>query len=446
MAAMAGPGTPAGRGAPGATPLGQGLRPRTRPAAGVGEPAAFRMVGGCAALALAGFLLFALALLAATPDVAGGFVAGQRLLLAVHLLGLAFLPPAVAGAALHVLPVLLRGAPDPRLGRAALPCLAAGPFLAVGVARHVPWLAWGAAAVEGAGLALVAAQVALLVLRAPRGKLLVASRLGVAAATAHAVLAGALGAVLLGVRWRSWAGIPHERLVGIHLHLAAAGWLTLLVVAVGRTLGPMLVLAPAWRRRRLPLEEAGLVLGLWLLIGGLAAASRPALAAGSALLVAAFARFAALTVRTLRGSRLPAAEGPGTHLALGLLFLGQAVALGCLALAGAGGTRVLVAYALLLLLGWAGGVTLGFLGRLLALSAWTWWPPGPRPRQAAFYPRGRWLGEAACFGLGAQLAGAGALAGSTGAVRAGAALLVVAALLALAGAAGTFSAAARAGR
>jgi hypothetical protein len=80
-----------------------------------------------------------------------------------------------------------------------------------------------------------------------------------------------------------------------HLHLAVVGWLTLLLVTVGRTLGPMLALAPAAPRRRTPLEEVGLTLGLWLLLGGLAAGLRPLELAGGLLALAAVARSAALT-------------------------------------------------------------------------------------------------------------------------------------------------------
>jgi hypothetical protein len=92
----------------------------------------------------------------------------------------------------------------------------------------------------------------------------------------------------------------------------------------------------------------------------------------------------------------------------------------------------------LLALGWAAGITLGHLGKLLSLSAWAWWPPGPRPKQADLYPRRTWLAEAVLFAAGAELLAVGALAGSAPLARAGGACLLAAALAALAGAALTF--------
>jgi hypothetical protein len=84
---------------------------------------------------------------------------------------------------------------------------------------------------------------------------------------------------------------------------------------------------------------------------------------------------------------------------------------------------------LFLLLGWAAGVTLGHLPKLLSLSIWVWWPPGPRPKQEALYPRRLAQLEAATFAAGVELAAIGVYAGSTTAARAGAALLGAAALL-----------------
>ncbi|HXF98668.1 MAG TPA: hypothetical protein VNJ46_08665, partial [Gaiellaceae bacterium] len=72
-------------------------------------------------------------------------------------------------------------------------------------------------------------------------------------------------------------------------------------------------------------------------------------------------------------------------------------------------------------------------GKLLSLSGWGSWPPGPRPTQRALYPRRIWQAEAAVFALAVETLGAGALAGSGTLTRAGAAALAGAALLAAAG-------------
>jgi len=99
----------------------------------------------------------------------------------------------------------------------------------------------------------------------------------------------------------------------------------------------------------------------------------------------------------------------------------------------------LAAYVILLLLGWAAGVTLGHLGKLLALSLWVWWPPGPRPKQSALYPRRVWLAEAVTFACGVEVLAVGALAANRAVTVVGAALLIGAALLGATGAGLTWS-------
>ena len=197
--------------------------------------------------------------------------------------------------------------------------------------------------------------------------------------------------------------------------------------------------SPAAPARSYPLSELALTAGLWTLLAGLAAASTPAALAGGSLLLLTLVQFARLLVRVARSRRLEL-EAPLAHLLAGVLFLLQALALGALILAGAVTPHTgLTAYVVLLLLGWAGGVTLGHIGKLLSLSLWVWWPPGPRPKQAALYPRRMWLAEAAVFATGVELLAAGALAGSSAVARAGASALVVAAALAAGGAAFTWS-------
>ena len=99
-----------------------------------------------------------------------------------------------------------------------------------------------------------------------------------------------------------------------------------------------------------------------------------------------------------------------------------------------GGTRWVIGYVVLLLVGWAVGVVVGHVGKLLSLSLWVWWPPGPRPKQAALYPRRVGLAEALCFAGGVELLAVGIVAGSATAARAGAAVLLASALLTAVGA------------
>lgn len=409
--------------------------------AAVGTPAPLPLVAAYFAAALACWVAATVTLVAVAPRLADAGFADDGVVLAVHLVAVGFLPLAVTGATLHVLPTLLRNDASWR-GWVALPLLCAGPALAAGIAYDLEEVLWAAATAETLGFLIVAWELVALALRAPRGRMLLASRTGICLSTLHAAAALAFGETLAGRELRPTFGIPHERLIAMHLHLAVLGWLTLLILAVGRTLGPMLALAPAAPRRRVPLEEIVFTVGLWLLLAGFATGRRALEIAGGALVLGAVAAFAALMARVGREHRLDGLEGPLIHLLSGLFFLGQAAVLGFGMLSGwvAVTPARLIGYVVALLVGWAAGSTLGHLGKLLSLSVWTWWPPGPRPKQAALYPRRVWIGEAIAFVFGIEALIDAALSGSPVLARAGAVLLVCAAATACTGAAGTLRA------
>jgi hypothetical protein len=401
----------------------------------VGGPIPLGLLGLYAAFALAGWLAATVALVFAAPRLAAHDVGAELPVLATHLVALGFLPLAVVGASFHLLPVMLRNdVRHPRSLRLALPLLGGAFLAAPGIALDRPALLWPGAALVAAGFALVAVELVGLIRHAPAGRTLVASRTGVSLVVLHVSAALVLGAVVFSRGDEPFAGVGHDRWVLVHLHLAVIGWLTLLIVTVGRTLAPMLASSPAAPLRRLPGEELALTAGLWTFLAGIAAASQPAELAGAAVVLLALASFGRLLAHTARTRRLEL-EAPLAHLLGGGLFLLQAAVLGIAIVTGAVSEETgLGAYVVLLLVGWAGGVTLGHFGKLLALSLWVWWPPGPRPKQAALYPRRIWLAEAAAFTLGVELLAAGSLTVQSTMARAGAALLVAAACIAAAGA------------
>jgi hypothetical protein len=160
--------------------------------------------------------------------------------------------------------------------------------------------------------------------------------------------------------------------------------------------------------------------------------------AGGVALVATLGRFVLLMARTARARRGPL-EAPLAHLLVGGVFLAEAAGAGLAAAAGAGDVRFVGGYVVLLLLGWAGGVVVGHVGKLLALSLWVWWPPGPRPKQGELYARRLGLVEAAAFFVGVETLALGVFAGSGAAARAGAIVLLLSSVLTAAGAAWTWS-------
>jgi hypothetical protein len=396
--------------------------------------AALFAVADLAWLAASGTLLFAAGDLASARPFAGPIV------LAVHLVTVVVLPCAVTGAALHLLPVMLRNDLRWQPTLPLLPALLAGGLLlASGVGFDSGWLIWPGAVLVTVGLGVVLSQLIGLLLRAPRGRMVVVSRTGVGLVCLHVTAALALGVVIFAHGDRPLAGIPHEKLVLIHLHLAVVGWLALFIVTVGRTLVPMLAQAPAAAPRTLPLEELCLSTGLWVLVAGLATSNTALEVVGGGLIASALGRFAALVMRTARARRSPSLEAPLGHVLAGVVFIAQATGIGLALLAGSVGTRNgAEAYVILLLLGWAVGVTLGHTGKLLSLSVWVSWPPGPRPKQSQLYPRKLWQAETVLFALGVEGLAAGALLGSQGLALAAAVSLVASALTATIGTAHTW--------
>ena len=201
----------------------------------VGGPVALPLLAGYFGVSLLGWLATSAALIVAAPRLAAGDFGAAEPLLAMHLLALAFLPLAVGGGAFHLLPVMLRNRlQSERRLVLALPLLALGGWLvAPGVAYDIPSLLWPGAALLASGFALVLLELGGLVVRAPRGRMLVASRAGVALSLFHAVAALTLGAIVFSNGDPPMLGVSHDRWVLVHLHLAALGWLALLILAVG---------------------------------------------------------------------------------------------------------------------------------------------------------------------------------------------------------------------
>jgi hypothetical protein len=397
-----------------------------------GAPVRPLLVAALFGIAEAGWVAATVTLLFGAGDLASARPFDGPVVLAVHLVTVVVLPCAVTAAALHLLPVMLRNDLRWQPLLATLPALLAGGFLvAWGVGVGSGWLTWPGALLVAAGLGVVLVQLIGLLVRAPRGRMVVVSRTGIGLVCLHVTAALALGATIFARGDQSLVGISHERLVLIHLHLAVIGWLALLIVTVGRTLIPMLAQAPAAARRTLPVEELCLSVGLWVLIAGLSLSLTPLEVVGGGLIVLALGRFAALVARAARARRSPSLEAPLGHVLAGVAFLAQAAGIGLALLAGSVGTRNGVeAYVILLLIGWGVGVTLGHSGKLLSLSIWVAWPAGPRPKQADLYPRRRWQAETILFALGVEGLAAAALLGSHAFALTAAVLLLVSALTA----------------
>jgi hypothetical protein len=400
----------------------------------VGGPIPAGLLGSFVAASLAMWCAAAVALVAAADELAHGVPSAPEVLLTVHLVAAGALPLGVVGASLHLLPVMLRNdLPSVRALWAAVPLLLGGAAVAVGIQHWSRLLVWAGAIGVACGLAIVLWELGALVVRAPRERMLIASRTGVALALVHATAALVAGALIFDLHRPFW-GIAYDRWLLVHLHLALVGWIALLIVTVGRNLAPMLALAPTAPRRRRPVDEMLLVAALWVLLVGLATNDPTVMLIGGGAAAAAMARFGLLVARVVRSKRAPL-DAPLGHLVAGGAFLAQAVVLGLLSAAGVGGVRVVEAYVVFLMIGWAGGVVVGHLPKLLSLSLWVWWPPGLRPKQAQLYPRRIAVAETAVFTAGVEVLAVAVLAGNVAAARVGAVLVLASAVVAAATAA-----------
>jgi hypothetical protein len=212
-------------------------------------PVSRSLLGAYFAVAPAGWLAATAAAVVAADDLAAGQRLASAPVLAVHLLALGVLPFAVSGASSHLLPVMLRNElPSQRALWVALPLLAGGVLFATGLGREAEPLVWVGAAMVACGLAIVLFEVLTLVVRAPRGRMLVASRLGVSLSCAHVIAALCLGALIF-AHDSPFDGLSHESWLLIHLHVALIGWIALLILTVCRNLVPMLAMAPAAPQR-----------------------------------------------------------------------------------------------------------------------------------------------------------------------------------------------------
>ena len=398
-----------------------------------GQPAPFRLGAPAYLVAFGGWIVAAALLLGSAGELTALAVSEGGPVGAAHAIGLVFFPFAVAAAAWQLLPVMLRNDPSrPALRWVVLGLLVGGLPLAVGVATDRAALAAFGSVVLASGLVLLLAELASLVRGAPSGRMLVVSRVAVALAGANAASAFILGAVVLSDGGPEPLGVPYERLLLVHLSLALIGWLTVLIAAVGRTLVPMLGLSAAARPRRAPLAELTLVAGLWLFVAGVAGSVDALVATGVVVMLGGLAAPARLFARVAISGTIGVREGPVAHVALGLVFLAQAALLALAAAAGSlSDRRAAIAGVLFLGIGWAVGVIVGHAGKLISLSGWGSWPPGPRPRQADLYPRAVWQVEVVLFAVGVELLAGGVALDAETAARAGGVLLVAAALVAL---------------
>jgi hypothetical protein len=284
-----------------------------------------------------------------------------------------------------------------------------------------------------AGGSLLLADLAVTLTRAARAGTLGASGAGIAAAGLWFAAVLLIGALLAANRIHPFLELDRTNLMAAHAAIAIAGWIGGTILAVALRLAPMFALAHGYRRlpgiAALVVWHAAVVpvvVGLGWGVAWLAAA-------GGALLLCACG-LAGWYVADVARHRRRRIEAPLVHLALGLASAAAAVAIMLGAWAGTWDPyRAVIPATILALVGMGAGITSGHLFKVVPMLVWTGrfaalaGTPGA-PRLADLYPAPLAAAEQVAFAAGLALLAGGTAAGSAPLARAGAVLLVVAAL------------------
>jgi hypothetical protein len=283
----------------------------------------FVLPGSHFGAALLFWLVGAAGLVWVAPDLARGLFPLPRVAAVTHLFTLGWITTAILGALYQFLPVALRT--PIRSQRAAWLTLALyvpglALFLAGFLAARFPVMLTGAV-LFGAGLLIFAGNLTATLMRARERSL---TWWALAGATVFLVATVVLGASLAANLEYHYLAEKRFLALGVHLHVALAGWVMLVVVGVGQRLLPMFLLshgAPEWPGAvALGMLASGTTL-LLALHHGLNAFTIPLIAT---LMAGGCAVFLFQAFLFYRHSRKPALD-PGLRLAAGgltLLLLG----------------------------------------------------------------------------------------------------------------------------
>jgi hypothetical protein len=295
-------------------------------------------------------LVGGLGLVWVAPELAGGWYPSARVVGVAHLFTLGWLTVSIWGALYQFLPVAL-GEPIrwPRVAHASYGLLVVGLVLFVGglFGAGSSLLLWGTAGL-GVAVVLFSANLGATLARSEKRDL---TWWSLVAANVYLVVTLLLGATLSGnLRW-GYLGVERWTALGVHMHVALAGWVLMVVIGVAHRLLPMFLLSHGaserWGRAAAVLVAGGVA---WLVAfhhGGAWLGQRvPALLIGAGL--ASFLVQARLFYR----HRVKRQLDPGLRLAAaGLVTVAGGLVLGAVMLTAVPGARVATAYGAALVLG-----------------------------------------------------------------------------------------------
>ncbi len=349
-------------------------------------------------VAYAGFSA-ALLVLAADPSIPAGSFYQPRVVALVHLVTLAWLTGSILGSLYIVGPLALRTP----MRSAKADWIAFGSFVlgTAGMVSHF-WIntydgmAWSALMVTGA-----VTWVGGRVLRGLDGSGMPwAVRLHVVLAFLNILAAAGFGMVIGFDRSRGFLSVSPLSAMFAHAHIAAIGWVTMLVIGLSYRLMPMMLPAEM-PTGRLPALSAILMQSGLITLSVLLLMDSPFLWIGALIVVSGIASFVT-RVRWMLGRRrsrppaLPGRDWSTWQVHMAFMWLLVAVAIGLVLSFGApddGRLPLMWMYGIAGLVGFLAQIVVGMQGRLLPLYAWyrAYAAIGaPPPRAANALPSARW--------------------------------------------------------
>jgi hypothetical protein len=395
------------------------------------------------AVALGFWVAGALTLVWAAPEVARGGFASPRVVALTHLFTLGWITTTIMGALYQFLPVAL-GAPIrwTRLAWATLAVFAPGLalFTAGLLAARSAWVIVGAVVFGVALMMFVANLAATLWGARPRGdepdaaeRRLTWYALALAAAFLAATVL--LGAALSGnLRW-GFLGAERFVAVGVHMHVAIAGWVLLVAVGVAHRLLPMFLLSHGASGRPGAVAVGLLGGGSALLLVAHHPLTDAVVWTAGALLAAGVAAFILQAALFYRHRRKPALDAGLRLAAAGVLSLLTAIAIAPFAVhAGLAAPRLATGYVLVLVVGGLSLFVAGHYYKIVPFLVWyhRFGPlAGKRevPRVADLYGSGTAHAAAALLVAGVVGLGMATLVGPIWLARPAAALYAAGALV-----------------
>lgn len=322
--------------------------------------------------AIAAFMLAAILLPFVASDLAD-FYYQPRLLALTHLITLGWITMTIMGASYQLIPVALGvGLYSERLARIQFWFMLVGTL---GMVGHF-WIGRWGGLIASAFLVLIAsslylANLGMTLQGLPRWNVTAKSIAAALLFFAATVVLGNLMALdkVLNFLRGEFLGILHG-----HFHLAALGWVTMMISGVAYHLIPMFTLSELRDERRAHLQFWLLFVGTVGLVGSLLQ-SRRFLPLFAVMVVAAILLFADQMRRILKARRRRVLDGGIRHFVTALVYLVALTPLGLLFSLGflpegAFGSRLAFMYGFLALIGWVSLTIVGMLYKIIPFLVW----------------------------------------------------------------------------